>query len=616
MNFNFIPPEICPSYQFIKRSCLLLFGIFFSLISISASAQNGSCSFSADALCQDNGTYTLIIYATGNSGTLEANDPNALSIVSYPSPVNFDEYGSAYILVRYNGGVDYNVEMTGSGNDCGTFLVNGEGPCCNICSDGDPCTIDISDPVSCDCSYTPVDCSNDNICPSIMADGQANWPSNIDPATAYHGMTVEMECNQITYFDESFVTVVDCSETDVIFRELLLDVGDCEEDGYLQKLYCYWYAVDDCGNSSTFGMVVNLVDTQGPVVQNPPDDFCGSEAMTLEELDNYVPAPLQFADSCGSHIVYGPYVNSNDNCDNYEVYYKWLAIDDCGNSSSYIQTICIVDACPEENEPYCTLTQQFYGNSNNVHNGESSLSLLNQLLATPVVLGLPGRSLTLSQSSCIFGMLPASGMSTQLPFGDKIKGSICNPLNNNLVSQALTMELNIRLYPALANLVLSETCLTFNSNVLNTLGMGATVADLMDFANQGLGGQLESGLGTIAAALASINHSFYGCEIPCQTNREIFFGEESDCSSKIICQPRAIPTVAKDFVKIEFESNINSDAQFLVYNSKGELVDLVNFEASQYYNNQTLNISNLPASMYLIQIQIKGAVETVKFIKN
>ena len=101
-----------------------------------------------------------------------------------------------------------------------------------------------------------------------------------------------------------------------------------------------WTATDDCGNSSTGVQTISLGDNDAPVLVNIPAD----------ETIN-----------CGSSVPSAGAVSATDNCDNnptvtlneitlpgacagsYTLIRTWTATDDCGNSSTGVQSISLGD---------------------------------------------------------------------------------------------------------------------------------------------------------------------------------------------------------------------------------------------------------------------------------
>ena len=103
-----------------------------------------------------------------------------------------------------------------------------------------------------------------------------------------------------------------------------------------------WTATDECGNSSSGVQTIEVVDTTAPALVVPAD-------ITLEcpaDTDPLVTGEATATDDCGSVTV----TFSDDvtpGCGNtLTIARTWTATDECGNSSSGVQTIEVVDTTP------------------------------------------------------------------------------------------------------------------------------------------------------------------------------------------------------------------------------------------------------------------------------
>ena len=90
--------------------------------------------------------------------------------------------------------------------------------------------------------------------------------------------------------------------------------------------------IDSCDNVSFCTQVIELTDTTPPVfnVSLPQDTTVSCSDLPIQEI-------LTATDNCGSAVVtpsVDPY--TADNCSGYIVVYRWVAEDDCGNTSRYI----------------------------------------------------------------------------------------------------------------------------------------------------------------------------------------------------------------------------------------------------------------------------------------
>ncbi len=110
----------------------------------------------------------------------------------------------------------------------------------------------------------------------------------------------------------------------------ITNVNDCGWD--VERA---WTATDDCGNSTTVTQIIHFIDTTNPVL-------VGTPASTTVECDA-VPAPalVSATDNCSEATV--SFSQSMTEGCPYTITRTWVATDVCGNESSYVQTILVVD---------------------------------------------------------------------------------------------------------------------------------------------------------------------------------------------------------------------------------------------------------------------------------
>lgn len=236
----------------------------------------------------------------------------------------------------------------------------------------------------------------------------------------------------------------------------------------------------------------------------------------------------------------------------------------CGPATS-CATLAVEDC--DEGDDHCTLTQGAFGSAGGYWNGLSTLDLLNQLLATDLVVGKPGRSLRIQagNGACVIARLPSNSTPATLPaIGDAtLNASTCQtspvalPLKNgrfknNLLGQTITLALGTRLDTSLADVGICESMttqllapgpdgligtdddvldpgpdgifgtsddlltVTISANVIDALanlGLPITVGGLLELANRGLAAQATGGatLSEINGGVDAINRGFDEC---------------------------------------------------------------------------------------------------------
>jgi hypothetical protein len=117
-----------------------------------------------------------------------------------------------------------------------------------------------------------------------------------------------------------------------------LAVSDC--DILIKRT---WTATDECGNSSTDVATTLVSDTTPPVITCPAD-------LTLECTDSTDPADTGMAtatDNCGEpSITYVEVITLGSCPQQFTITRTWIAVDDCNNTSTCVQTINVDDTIP------------------------------------------------------------------------------------------------------------------------------------------------------------------------------------------------------------------------------------------------------------------------------
>jgi len=121
------------------------------------------------------------------------------------------------------------------------------------------------------------------------------------------------------------------------------DELDVEESSVQNDLSCgyevikTWVAIDDCGNEISTSQTITVLDTTSPTVDNAPDNVS-------IECDEQLPTEeATFEDNCDAELTISvENIMLPGSCPSV-LERTWTATDDCGNSTSYTQTITIVD---------------------------------------------------------------------------------------------------------------------------------------------------------------------------------------------------------------------------------------------------------------------------------
>ncbi|HET9234102.1 MAG TPA: T9SS type A sorting domain-containing protein [Candidatus Eisenbacteria bacterium] len=209
--------------------------------------------------------------------------------------------------------------------------------------------------------------------------------------------------------------------------------------------------------------------------------------------------------------------------------------DDCETTCTITLDCEAEGECPD----VCTVTQGYWGNEGGKKCFEGqklgTLEILEELITpgSPIVLGGGGRSITFGEGTeeCIIQLLPGGGTPQALPsnLGNlSVSSGSCDvtglPLkngriNNNLLSQALTLALNLRFSSELGDLDLTSSCSSVDlsstwEDKLDDLGLGTTVNDVLELANRALAGEpVGLSYSAVNDLLSRINEGFEeGCD--------------------------------------------------------------------------------------------------------
>ena len=120
--------------------------------------------------------------------------------------------------------------------------------------------------------------------------------------------------------------------------------GDCPQNYSIIRTYT---AMDECGNMNTAMQTITIVDTTAPVFTEVGMD-------ETIECDMVIPAPFATAeDNCGIvTITQVEELTPTDCPQEYTIVRMYTATDECGNASTVIQTITVVDTTAPEFEEY------------------------------------------------------------------------------------------------------------------------------------------------------------------------------------------------------------------------------------------------------------------------
>jgi hypothetical protein len=399
-----------------------------------------------------------------------------------------------------------------------------------------------------------------------------------------------------------------------------------------------WDATDACGNHSvTRSQSITVVDTTPPTIGS-----AGANA-TIECTGTPVFTPPTASDACN-----GATVNLISDVTTLVLGVRtetrtWNAVDACGNTSTTRSQTITKLACI-----YCSYTQGFWGNKN-------GLALLQNggILSTPLVIGSTapgGKSILIPAGSAatLNSVMPGGSAPTSLTVAGQC--SILNAcfdnyltkqgrINNVLLSQTITLALNIRVKSGtgkLATLPIGSACGSFpiDQSVSDYLGSNATVQDLLNLANDLLGGVKTPGLGgvpsysAVAGAEDAINTGFDECKpfTPTCPSGIITTTKPNSNANNLVAKAVAskeeglsvtpYPNPFSENVRFQIKSEISGRGTLEVYDMNGAKLQVV-YSGYIYSGKPQVIDYNVPVFyrrnlMYVLRVD--GKVVTGKLI--
>lgn len=187
-------------------------------------------------------------------------------------------------------------------------------------------------------TWTATDaCGNATNCIQIITVEDSTPPVITCPAS------VTIECDESSDpGNTGTATAVDnCDDAPLITFNDASEPGACPNESVISRT---WTATDACGNSSTCIQTITVDDSTPPVITCPANT-------TIECTDSADPVNTGFA-SATDNCTTAPEVDFNDvtiagACpQEYTIERTWTATDNCGNTSTCLQTITVDDSTP------------------------------------------------------------------------------------------------------------------------------------------------------------------------------------------------------------------------------------------------------------------------------
>ena len=166
-----------------------------------------------------------------------------------------------------------------------------------------------------------------------------NIVDTIAPQFSYVPADLTLDCGAVIPFDPAEASD-ECDNNISIMYEDTIISGSCAGE---QTIFRTWIAMDECGNTNQATQTITTIDTLGPVFDDVIMD-------TIVGCDHIPDVPECTAtDACQGFVIadYDGEIVVPGGCANaYILIRSWTAMDDCGNSTTQIQTLFVIDTMP------------------------------------------------------------------------------------------------------------------------------------------------------------------------------------------------------------------------------------------------------------------------------
>ena len=180
-------------------------------------------------------------------------------------------------------------------------------------------------------------CGNTADCEQIIFVTDAAAPAIICPPN----ITIACDAASNPGADGQATATDNCDGSPVISFNDNVGADSCPQQDSVTRI---WSAVDACGNSSECFQSVTVIDDTAPVVTCPTDAGIDCNASTAPAVAGYASA----TDTCDPNptVVFADSFADGTCAQENTLTRTWTAADACGNSSTCLQTITIVDETP------------------------------------------------------------------------------------------------------------------------------------------------------------------------------------------------------------------------------------------------------------------------------
>ncbi|MFK7807058.1 MAG: hypothetical protein AB8F74_04575, partial [Saprospiraceae bacterium] len=203
------------------------------------------------------------------------------------------------------------------------------------------------------------DCGNISTCVQTIMVADDSAPTISCPTNQ------DLACTDSTDPANTNVPIVsdDCTDEkdiEITFSDVSTQGTGCDEATY--NITRTWTATDACGNSSSCMQTIAIVDNSPPNISCPADQNLICTDSTEPANTGNATASDNCTNDADIEITFSDVSTQGTGCDEatYDITRTWTATEACGNSSSCMQTIAIVDnsppniSCPADQNLICT----------------------------------------------------------------------------------------------------------------------------------------------------------------------------------------------------------------------------------------------------------------------
>lgn len=180
-------------------------------------------------------------------------------------------------------------------------------------------------------------CGNSSTCTQIITVDDSTPPVLSCPAN----ITIQCTASTLPGNTGTATATDNCSPTAMVTYADVTVGGACPQEYTITRT---WSALDDCGNISTCNQIIFIDDSTVPAISCPAN-------ITIQCMSNTLPANTGSAtstDNCDAApaITYTDVTVSGSCVQEYTINRTWRSTDDCGNTSTCLQSIFIDDSTP------------------------------------------------------------------------------------------------------------------------------------------------------------------------------------------------------------------------------------------------------------------------------